>query len=61
MNPEYARLDPDKMFPYYAAVRIQQQIAIQVIGKTLKHNEEMQQVAKQTNYEQNFSRINLLV
>lgn len=60
MNPEYTRLDPDKMAPFMTAVRLQQQVAIQVIGKTIKLDEEQQQIAKQTRYEQNFSRINLL-
>lgn len=61
MDAEYNRIYPDPWAASYAEIRFQQKIAAEVIGRTLKKNEEFQQVAEQTHYERNFSRVDLLV
>ena len=57
---EHMRSQPDKNTLMLAEIRMAQRIAIEVIQGTLKATDEMNQVALSTNYEQNFSRVNLL-
>ena len=57
--PEYDRVRVDPMFDFVAASRFQQKIAKEVIEGTLRKDEEFQQQARATLFEQNFSRVNL--
>lgn len=60
MEAEYNRIQVDPWAASYAEVRFQQKIAAEVVGRTIKLDNDFQQQALQTRYEQNFSRVNLL-
>lgn len=59
--PEHMRSQPDQSNVMLAEIRMMQKTAIVIIQETLKKNDEMNKLALSTDYEKNFSRVNLLV